>query len=262
MKSINYKIREIEGDGNCLYRAIADQVYGTENYFDIVKSRCIDYIEIEKDFFCQFIEGGKDKFEDYIAMKRMNGVWGDDIEIQALSEIYNRPIELYSHSKEPLKTFHETSNSYTRGYERENNNDTKDNNSKFPIRLSYHGRSHYNSIIPMDNYQMFKNSLITSHPGEYENNILEKVKMKQIQEKIKMIGVNEDKNQGKETTQNVDNNQIYIDIYSSGSNVGSDKQDKVNLELSRGNFLEKRKINITFYRSQRFRFNFRTKINK
>ena len=29
-------------------------------------------------------------------MKSKLGVWGDDVELQAISEIYNRPIEIYS----------------------------------------------------------------------------------------------------------------------------------------------------------------------
>lgn len=37
----------------------------------------------------------------------MDGVWGDDIELQALSEIYNRPIEIYAYNNEPMRTFHE-----------------------------------------------------------------------------------------------------------------------------------------------------------
>ena len=66
-------MREIHGDGNCLYRAISDQVYGTENYYKIVKSKCIHYLKIEKDFFSQFVMGGLEKFDEYLAMKAFNG---------------------------------------------------------------------------------------------------------------------------------------------------------------------------------------------
>jgi len=38
----------------------------------------------------------------------LNGEWGDDIELQALSEIYNRPIELFAYNLTPMRTFHET----------------------------------------------------------------------------------------------------------------------------------------------------------
>lgn len=40
-------------------------------------------------------------------MKSQSGQWGDDVEIEALSEIYGRPIEIYATSARPLRTFHE-----------------------------------------------------------------------------------------------------------------------------------------------------------
>jgi OTU domain-containing protein 5 len=173
IRSINLNVKEIVGDGNCLYRAVCDQVYGAEDHYEIIKSKCFDYLDLERDFFSKFIEGGIDKFDDYLQMKRVNGVWGDDIEIQALSEIYNRSIEIYSHSKEPLKTFHEVVGSSIRGVERNNVNQT-------PIRLSYHGRAHYNSLTQIN--PEYKDYL-TSHPGEFESNVLERVKIKLTEEK-------------------------------------------------------------------------------
>jgi hypothetical protein len=178
LKKINLRVKEIAGDGNCLYRAIAHQVYGDENHYEIAKAKCLDYIELERDFFSQFIEDGKNKFEDYISMKRINGVWGDDIEIQAMSEIYNRPVQIYSHSIEPLKTFHESNKSFNRYDERV---------PKLPpLKISYHGSSHYNSLVPMENYSAFKTNLLKTKPGEYENSILEKVKLRKLQEKEKI----------------------------------------------------------------------------
>ncbi|XP_031259873.1 OVARIAN TUMOR DOMAIN-containing deubiquitinating enzyme 6-like [Pistacia vera] len=57
-------------------------------------------------------------------------VYGNNVEIQALSEMYNRPIHIYSYSTEPINIFH---GSY--------NTDTP------PIRLSYHHGNHYNSLV-------------------------------------------------------------------------------------------------------------------
>lgn len=91
----------------------------------------MDYIENEKDFFVQFIVGGEDSFQYYLAKKRQDGVWGDDIELQALSEIYNKPIEIYAYNNKPMRTFHEE----------------KRNNRSKPLKLSYHGGQHYNSIV-------------------------------------------------------------------------------------------------------------------
>ena len=44
----------------------------------------MDYIEKNKLFYSQFIEGGEAKMPAYIERKRKIGIWGDNLEIQDL----------------------------------------------------------------------------------------------------------------------------------------------------------------------------------
>ena len=154
-----YDLHIIERDGNCLFSSISDQVYGTDKYSEIIREKCMDFIEKNKLFYSQYIEGGEVQIPAYIERKRKNGTWGDNIEIDALCEIYNRPIEIYVDVDKPLITFN-------------NINDKK----KFPIKLSYHGNNHYNSIVPTVNHNdffLFKNTLLNqSPPGVYETNFI------------------------------------------------------------------------------------------
>ncbi|GFP92270.1 otu domain-containing protein 5 [Phtheirospermum japonicum] len=106
---------------------VADQVYGDSELYDLVRQMCIDYMERERDHFSQFITEG---FTSYCKRKRRDKVYGNNMEIQSLSEMYNRPIHIYSYSTEPINIFH---GSY--------NTDTP------PIRLSYHHGNHYNSLV-------------------------------------------------------------------------------------------------------------------
>jgi hypothetical protein len=48
----------------------------------------MEYINAERAYFSSFIEGGSSQMDHYIAKKMADGEWGDDIEIQALSEVY------------------------------------------------------------------------------------------------------------------------------------------------------------------------------
>jgi OTU domain-containing protein 5 len=103
------RIIEVGGDGNCLFRSIAFQAYGDEELHKMIRGKCMDYILNEKEYFKDFIIGGDvTSVEAYVQKKRLNAVWGDDVEIQALSELYNRPIEIYAYSSTPLRTFHES----------------------------------------------------------------------------------------------------------------------------------------------------------
>lgn len=49
--------------------------------------------EKEKSHFAEFVT---EDIAEYIARKRLPQVFGNNLEIQACSEIYNRPIEVYS----------------------------------------------------------------------------------------------------------------------------------------------------------------------
>lgn len=45
-------------------------------------------------------------FLDYLDFKRRNAVWGDDPEVQALCEIYDRPAEIWAYDPQVLKPHH------------------------------------------------------------------------------------------------------------------------------------------------------------
>lgn len=122
-----FEVKRMIEDGNCLFRAIADQVYGDPEAYDMARQMCIDYMEKERDHFSQFIT---ESFASYCKRKRRDKVYGNNLEIQAFAEMFNRPIHIYSYSLEPLNIFHG-------GY----STDTP------PIRLSYHHGNHYNSLV-------------------------------------------------------------------------------------------------------------------
>jgi len=124
---------EMEGDGNCLFRAISLQVYGDQGMHAEVRKNCLDFMERDIDHFQDFV--ADEGFHEYIARKRQCGVHGNHTEIQAMSELYNRSIEVFVPPKgiEPINIFHE---------EYYKNNDTDP-----PIRLCYMDGNHYNALI-------------------------------------------------------------------------------------------------------------------
>ncbi|XP_065314191.1 uncharacterized protein LOC135923397 isoform X2 [Gordionus sp. m RMFG-2023] len=122
-----YKIKKMSEDGACLFRAVADQVYGDQEMHGIIRKHCMDYMLKNGDYYSQFIT---ENFDKYITRKSKDNSHGNHLEIQAMAEMYNRPMEVYEYCLEPINIFH--------GYNESTNE---------PIRLSYHKNSHYNSII-------------------------------------------------------------------------------------------------------------------
>lgn len=56
-------------------------MYGDEDQHRLVRIKCMDYILSEKEYFSSYIIGGEASVADYVARKRQNTVWGDDLEI-------------------------------------------------------------------------------------------------------------------------------------------------------------------------------------
>ncbi|DBA01157.1 TPA: hypothetical protein N0F65_002292 [Lagenidium giganteum] len=154
----NLRLHPVEGDGNCLFRAVSHQVYGNDGHHGLVRRYCMDYMESEKDYFEPYIVGDMNDFMRYVTVKRRDGVWGDDPEIQAMCELYDRPAEIYAYDPvsgyRKLRTFHE------HGARSRN---------RPPIRLSYYGGGHYDSIVGANH----QTNLITEAPGVWEQRHIE-----------------------------------------------------------------------------------------
>jgi OTU-like cysteine protease len=129
LKERGLEIRRQEGDGNCLFRAVSLQVYGDPNMHMDVRIQCLDHMAKDEEHFSQFVED--EDFSNYIQRKRREGVHGNSPEIQAISELFNRPVEVFTpeNGAIPLNIFQ---------------SDYK--TSDVPIRLSYH-ENHYDAVV-------------------------------------------------------------------------------------------------------------------
>ena len=80
LASLNLKIHTILGDGNCLFRAIADQVFGNENLHEDIREEIVDYIGENESFCTNFIEDNE-SFSSYVSRMKCNGTWGGYLEL-------------------------------------------------------------------------------------------------------------------------------------------------------------------------------------
>lgn len=123
------EIRQQEGDGNCLFRAVSLQVYGDPSMHMDVRNQCLDHMAKDQEHFAHFVED--EDFSSYLRRKRTGGVHGNNPEIQAISELFNRPVEVFTpeNGATPLNIFQ---------------SDYK--TSDVPIRLSYQD-NHYDAVV-------------------------------------------------------------------------------------------------------------------
>ncbi|XP_015784583.1 OTU domain-containing protein 5-B [Tetranychus urticae] len=155
MRKKGFIIKKMGEDGACLFRAVADQVYGDQDMHTAVRKLCMDYMAKNADYFSQYVT---EDFKAYIQRKSLDHAHGNHVEIQALSEMYNRPIEVYHYNTTPINIFqgcHQTENE--------------------PIRLSYHQNIHYNSVVnPFKPTVGVGLGLPAYKPGIAEKNLVDK----------------------------------------------------------------------------------------
>jgi hypothetical protein len=87
----------MEADGNCLYRALSDQLfYDYGNAHSDVRNDICDYMEAHEQEFHAFLSLDEDQeddddgsnFESYLYNMRKDGEWGGHVELVAASRLY------------------------------------------------------------------------------------------------------------------------------------------------------------------------------
>ena len=74
-------------DGNCMFRAVADQIAGDEEKYAVFRKNCIKYILENKDDYIPFMEEGV-TIDQYCKKMGKDCVWGGNIEMNALGKHY------------------------------------------------------------------------------------------------------------------------------------------------------------------------------
>ena len=121
-------------------------MYGLYCKFDLFykTNECFCFNQVKNsDFFRSYIT---EDFDHYVTRKRREHCHGNHIEMIALSELYNRPIEVYEYSIGKSKTKIFSRHIYA-SLEPINIVHGMYKTDSEPIRLSYHCGIHYNSII-------------------------------------------------------------------------------------------------------------------
>lgn len=87
-------VSHVRGDGNCLFRAVAHQIWGDEERHAQLRGLCVDYMRannIGKTMFAR-----DELFQKHLADISADGAWADDPEIRALEELLDRRINVWN----------------------------------------------------------------------------------------------------------------------------------------------------------------------
>ena len=176
LENIGYDIVVVRGDGNCLFRSVAEQLEGNEEYYQKYREICVDYMINNKEVFVPFLDDSI-SIDEYIEKISKDGEWGGNLEIYALSMALKVNFCIYIPDK-PC--------SVVKNWE----------NPKQNIFLIYHNGKHYNSLR--------KNKCAKTYSEQKEND--ERKKEDDFDRKKENQNEEEQKENDEENKENKDKN--------------------------------------------------------
>lgn len=130
LEPFGFAIRDVSNDGNCFFRAVSDQLYGTEEHHMSLREGTCEYLLENKEHYQHFVDD-EQSFDEYVSDMKTDGVWADNLELQAVSMKYSVNIRVHQSGKP--------------SYDIRNH---PGKNAK-AIHLSYHFGEHYASVRPL-----------------------------------------------------------------------------------------------------------------
>ncbi|KAJ1273405.1 hypothetical protein BS78_06G277900 [Paspalum vaginatum] len=128
LDALGLKIVEVTADGNCFFRAMGDQLEGSEEEHMKYRAMVVEYIVKHREEFEPFIED-EVPFEEYCDSMLKDGTWAGHMELQAASLLTRRNICIHMLNS-------------PRWYI----NNFSGRESTNMVHLSYHHGEHYNSV--------------------------------------------------------------------------------------------------------------------
>ncbi|CAK9269407.1 unnamed protein product [Sphagnum jensenii] len=130
---LGLKIHPVTADGNCFYRAVADQLEGNEEAHGKYRHLAVDYIQDHREEFEPFVED-EVPFDEYCKTMRDDGTWAGHMELQATSLVTHHNICIHQLMTPRWQILNfESADACT-------------------LHLSYHDGEHYNSVRRLDDF--------------------------------------------------------------------------------------------------------------
>ena len=131
----SFKFKDVIGDGNCGYRAIANQLFGNENYHNIIRADVYDYLKLNSERFKELnfeVNGELIDSEKYIKKIKKSGFWMGDLEMSVINKIYDVNFYLFEERNNHIILLANWGNIY--------------DNSKMFINICFVDNNHYNVL--------------------------------------------------------------------------------------------------------------------
>merc|ERR1712232_26351 len=88
----------MEDDGNCQFRAISKELYGTQRYHSGVRAQIIQYLRNHESEYKVFFEDAE--WHNYLDTMKKEKTWGDELTLRVAAECFGVYIHLVTSTEE------------------------------------------------------------------------------------------------------------------------------------------------------------------
>ena len=127
LRKHGFNEKEITADGNCLYRSLAEEIFGDQEFHILMRQNLIQYMQTHREHFTAFFIDWD--FDAIMQQKSVLGEWGDQTDITAFTELYHHNVYVYEKKGQCIQV---TQHRHPQAAK--------------TIHLSRHSESHYNFL--------------------------------------------------------------------------------------------------------------------
>jgi len=157
LASLHLRLQHIDGDGNCLFRSISDQIEGIESNHAHYRQLACTHITQHSELYAPFIDGGDGGkagggLKAYVTRMSRTGEWGGNLELVALARALQRDVVVHQLGAPRLVIDGEVKG--------------KGSGSRSgALHLAYHDREHYSSVRRADDHSVHTEPLPITLPA-------------------------------------------------------------------------------------------------
>ena len=142
LQFLKLRMIEMDDDGNCQFRAISYELYGTQSLHLYVRRKIIDHMKEKCHSFSLYV-GDEEEWYEYLQQMSLDQTWGDELTVCAAAQVFNVNVHVITSEASNWLLCYKNDVEISR-----RNCDSDDLPLKRDVFLMYLSPIHYNVVAP------------------------------------------------------------------------------------------------------------------
>jgi hypothetical protein len=99
LEFLRLAVKESLGDGNCQFRSISQELYGTQDHHVLVREKAIAHMVANAGDYSLYFDS-EDEWQDYLLSMSTPMTWGDELTLRATCDGYGVKVHVITTTKE------------------------------------------------------------------------------------------------------------------------------------------------------------------